>query len=32
MSLVVTTIRINVPDAPTHTPVLDRYVMGNRPR
>lgn len=31
MSLVVTSICINVPDAPTLTPVLDRYVMGNRP-
>lgn len=31
MSLTVTSIRINVPDAPTLTPVLDRYVMGNRP-
>lgn len=31
MSLTVTSIRINVPDVPTLTPVLDRYVMGNRP-
>lgn len=31
MPLVVTSIKINVPDAPTLTPVLDRYVMGNRP-
>lgn len=31
MSLVVTSICINVPDAPTLTPVLDRYVMGDRP-
>ncbi len=31
MSLVVTSIKINVSDAPTLTPVLDRYVMGNRP-
>ncbi|RYQ39955.1 hypothetical protein PG2000B_1790 [Bifidobacterium pseudolongum subsp. globosum] len=31
MSLTVTSIRINVPDVPTLTPVLDRYVMGDRP-
>ena len=31
MSFTVTSIRINVPDAPTLTPVLDRYVMGDRP-
>ena len=31
MSLTVTSIRINVPDAPTLTPVLDRYAMGDRP-
>lgn len=31
MSLTMTSIRIDVPDAPTLTPMLDRYVMGNRP-
>lgn len=31
MSLVVTSIQINVPDVPTLTPVLDRYAVGNRP-
>lgn len=31
MSLTVTSIRIDVPDTPTLTPALDRYVMGNRP-
>ncbi|WP_286684503.1 hypothetical protein [Collinsella sp. UBA1693] len=31
MSLVVTSIQINVPDVPTLTPVLGRYVMGDRP-
>lgn len=31
MSLTVTSIQIDVPDAPTLTPVLDRYVMGDRP-
>lgn len=31
MSLVVTSIKIDVPDVPTLTPVLDRYVMGDRP-
>lgn len=31
MSLVVTSIQINVPDAPALTPVLDRYAVGNRP-
>ena len=31
MPAIVTAIRIDVPDTPTLTPVLDRYVMGNRP-
>lgn len=31
MSLTVTSIQIDVPDTPTLTPVLDRYVMGDRP-
>lgn len=31
MSLVVTSIKIDVPDVPTLTPVLGRYVMGDRP-
>ena len=31
MSLVVTSIQINVPDVPTLTPVLDRYAVGDRP-
>lgn len=31
MPAIVTSIRIDLPDTPTLTPVLDRYVMGNRP-
>ena len=31
MSLVVTSIQINVPDVPPLTPVLDRYAVGDRP-
>lgn len=31
MSLVVASIRIDLPDTPTLTPVLDRYVMDDRP-
>lgn len=31
MSLTVTSIKIDVPDVPTLTPVLGRYAMGDRP-
>lgn len=31
MPAIVTSIRIDVPDTPTLTPVLDCYAVGNRP-